>query len=32
MKYKNIKEEELKNKVGQDWFKQSDNPIGIKIW
>jgi hypothetical protein len=22
MKYKNIREEELKNKVGQDWFKQ----------
>ena len=24
MKYKNIKEEELKNKVGADWFKQFD--------
>ena len=25
MKYKNIREEELKNKVGTDWFKQFDN-------
>ena len=25
MKYKNIREEELKNKVGVDWFKQFDN-------
>lgn len=25
MKYKNIREEELKNKVGSDWFKQFDN-------
>ncbi len=24
MKYKNIREEELKNKVGNDWFKQFD--------
>ncbi|PIE99151.1 MAG: hypothetical protein CR988_00125 [Treponema sp.] len=24
MKYNNIREEELKNKVGQDWFKQFD--------
>jgi len=24
MKYKNIREEELKNKVGADWFKQFD--------
>lgn len=24
MKYKNIKEEELKNKVGEDWFKHFD--------
>jgi len=24
MKYKNIREEELKNKVGDDWFKQFD--------
>ncbi len=24
MKYKNIREEELKNKVGEDWFKQFD--------
>ena len=24
MKYKNIREEELKNKVGADWFKQCD--------
>lgn len=24
MKYKNIREEELKNKVGNDWFKQYD--------
>lgn len=24
MKYKNIREEELKNKVGSDWFKQFD--------
>lgn len=24
MKYKNIKEEELKNKVGADWFKAFD--------
>ena len=24
MKYKNIREEELKNKVGSDWFKQYD--------
>ncbi|PKL77669.1 MAG: hypothetical protein CVV25_14010 [Ignavibacteriae bacterium HGW-Ignavibacteriae-4] len=25
MKYKNIREEELKNKVGNDWFKQFDS-------
>ena len=24
MKYKNIREEELKNKVGADWFNQYD--------
>ena len=24
MKYKNIREEELKNKVGTDWFKNFD--------
>jgi hypothetical protein len=24
MKYKNIREEELKNKVGADWFKSFD--------
>jgi hypothetical protein len=24
MKYKNIREEELKNKVGSEWFKQFD--------
>ena len=24
MKYNNIREEELKNKVGADWFKQFD--------
>jgi len=24
MKYKNIREEELKNKVGADWFKAFD--------
>ncbi|WP_262494865.1 hypothetical protein [Flavobacterium branchiophilum] len=24
MKYKNIREEELKNKVGADWFKGFD--------
>jgi hypothetical protein len=24
MKYKNIREEELKNKVGVDWFKDFD--------
>jgi hypothetical protein len=31
MKYKNIREEELKNKVGADWFKQFDTPTGARL-
>jgi hypothetical protein len=30
MKYKNIREEELKNKVGTDWFKVFDT--GRELW
>jgi hypothetical protein len=27
MKYKNIREEKLKNKVGADWFKTFDTTV-----